>query len=79
MAQTSRLTRRARSAAQVSRTMEEKLDRALEAGTRPEKDGRNMRDRLKLGPRKQVVLVDTDGTVTTEGKYVYEQLGIDPP
>ena len=79
MAQVTRPTRRARSANHVSHVMEDKLDRALVAGTQPTTDGRNMRVRISLGPRKQVVLIESDGTVTTEGKYVYDKIGIEPP
>ncbi len=57
MAQVTRPTRRARSANHVSHVMEDKLDRALVAGTQPTTDGRNMRVRISLGPRKQVVLI----------------------
>ena len=59
--------------------MEEKLDAALEAGTVPKLDARKMEVRLSLGPRKPVVLVKADGTVTNEGKFVYEKLGVPAP
>ena len=72
-------TRRARSAGQASRLMEEKLDAALQAGTAPKLDARKMEVRLSLGPRKPVVLVKADGTVTKEGKFVYEKLEVPAP
>ena len=59
--------------------MEEKLDAALEAGTVPKLDGRKMEVRLALGPRKRVLLVKADGTVTMEGKHVYEKMGVPTP
>lgn len=70
---------RARSAGQASLLMEEKLTAALEAGTAPKLDARKMEVRLSLGPRKPVVLVKGDGTVTKEGKHVYEKLGVPAP
>ena len=72
-------TRRARSAGQASRLMEEKLTAALEAGTVPKLDARKMEVRLSLGPRKPVVLVKADGTVTKEGKHVYEKMSVPAP
>ena len=59
--------------------MEEKLDAALQAGTAPKLDARKMEVRLSLGPRKPVVLVEGDGTVTREGRIVYETMGVPAP
>jgi len=59
--------------------MEEKLNAALQAGTIPKLDARKMEVRLSLGPRKPVILVKADGTVTSEGKIVYEKLGVPAP
>ena len=59
--------------------MEEKLTAALEAGTVPKLDARKMEVRLSLGPRKPVVLVKADGTVTKEGKHVYEKMSVPAP
>ena len=55
------------------------MDAALQAGTTPKLDARKMEVRLSLGPRKPVVLVKADGTVTNEGKFVYEKLGVPAP
>ena len=79
MAQATKTARRARSAGQASRLMEEKLDAALQAGTAPKLDARKMEVRLSLGPRKPVVLVKADGTVTRKGKHVYRALGVPAP
>ena len=70
-AQSRNRTRRARSADQASAHMEEKLTEALRAGKAPKLDSRKMEVRLLLGPRKNVVLVKADGTVTNEGQHVY--------
>ena len=59
--------------------MEEKLTAALEAGTVPKLDGRKMQVHLQLGPRKRVLLVDSDGTVTQEGSHVYRTMGMPAP
>ena len=55
------------------------MDAALQAGTAPKLDARKMEVRLSLGPRRPVVLVKADGTVTKEGKHVYEKLGVPAP
>ncbi len=77
--ETRRTARCARSVGQASRLMEEKLDAALQAGTIPMLDARKMQVRLSLGPRKPVILVKPDGTVTSESKIVYEKLGVPAP
>ena len=59
--------------------MEEKLTAALEAGTIPKLDARKMEVRLSMGPRRPVVLVKADGTVTKEGEHVYEKMGVPAP
>ena len=78
-AQSRNRTRRARSADQASAYMEEKLTEALRAGKAPKLDSRKMEVRLPLGPRKNVVLVKADGTVTDEGKHVYREMGVPAP
>jgi hypothetical protein len=70
---------RARSANQAFHLMEEKLNAALETGKAPKLDARKMEVRLALGPRKPIALVKGDGSVTKEGKYVYEKMGVPPP
>ena len=80
MAQATRTTaRRARSADQADRLMEEKLTEALKAGKAPKLDPRKMEVKMSLGPKKPIVLVKGDGTVTKEGKYVYQQMGVAAP
>ena len=80
MAQATRTTaRRARSADQVVRLMEEKLTEALNAGKAPKLDPRKMEVKMNLGPKKSVILVKADGTVTEQGNYVYRQMGVSAP
>ena len=80
MAQATRTTaRRARSADQAASLMEEKLTEALNAGKIPKLDPRKMEVKINLGPKKPIVLVKGDGTVTKEGKYVYQQMGVAAP
>ena len=67
------------SAGQSSRLMEEKLNEALGNGTVPKLDSRKMQVHLQLGARKRVLLVESDGTVTQEGRHVYRAMGVPPP
>ena len=71
--------RRATSAGQSSRLMEEKLNEALGNGTVRKLDARKMQVHLQLGARKRVLLVESDGAVTQEGRQVYRAMGVPPP
>ena len=66
------------SAGQSSRLMGEKLNDALGNGRVPKGKSRKMQVHLQLGARKHVLLVESDGTVTQEGRHVYRATGVPP-
>ena len=70
---------RARSANQAFRLMEEKLTEALNAGKVPKLDPRKMEVKINLEPRKTIVLGKGDDSVTKEGTFVYQQMGVAAP
>ena len=59
--------------------MEEKLTEALNAGKVPKLDPRKMKIKINLEPRKFIVLAEGNGSVTKEGTFVYQQMGVAAP
>ena len=80
--QNTRRARRAMSADQALTRAQErnyrKVDAAVASGLLP-KLQRNMNVTLKTATGGSIKLVSADGSVTAEGKYYYNDAGVDPP